>query len=313
MLKLNNISFRYGDNPTIDTLSFEIAQGKHVAIIGESGCGKSTLLKLIYGIYDASQGTISYNDEAILGPRFNLIPGHQSFKYLAQDFGLMPYITVAENVGKYLSNSDKISKSNRIKELLTLMEISDYASVKAHFLSGGQQQRTALAMVLASTPKVLLLDEPFSQIDRFRTTKLRRSLYNYCHENAITLLVATHDSDDILPYADQVVVLKDGKLIQQGAPIAVYQKPESAYTAALFGQINLLPKNLLGIDASTEIIPVYPHELVLSDSGFPTNITANEFYGSYYLVECIFEGTLLYFQSPNALAVGTTIKLQYKK
>ena len=182
MLEVKNISFVYIENMVLKNVSFTIKQGENIAVIGESGCGKSTLLKLIYGLYDLDEGEISYDNKQILGPKSNLIPGEDYIKFLAQHFDLMPYISVEENVGKYLSNIYKDKKAARVHELLEMVEMTDFAKVKAKYLSGGQQQRVALAKVLALEPKVLLLDEPFSQIDTFRKNVLRRNLFSYLKE-----------------------------------------------------------------------------------------------------------------------------------
>lgn len=313
MLKVDNITFAYAEKEVLKNLTLEVSAGSHLALIGESGCGKSTLLKLIYGIYDCDQGEITLDGEIIRGPKFKLIPGEETIKYLAQDFGLMPYITVAENIGKYLSNTDRVAKQNRIQELLTIVGLTEFSSVKAQFLSGGQQQRTALAMALALKPKLLLLDEPFSQIDNFRTNVLRRAVYGYCQENKITCIVASHDSDDILPFADQVVVLKEGQIIRDGSPFEVYNNPESIYTASLFGEVNELSKKLLNIDSSEEKIAVYPHQLVLSNSGFEVLVQRSQFYGSHYLIQSNHFGNTIFFTSPSSIAVGDLVKLSYKK
>jgi len=168
MLSITNISFSYNNLKVLDNISFTITKGQNVAIIGESGCGKSTLLKLIYGLHDLNEGQITYNEKQILGPKFNLIPGEDYIKYLAQDFDLMPYISVEENIGKFLSNIYKDKKKARINELLEMVEMTDFSKTKVKNLSGGQQQRVAIARVLALEPEILLLDEPFSQIDTFR-------------------------------------------------------------------------------------------------------------------------------------------------
>ena len=164
MLKVHNIQFSYQNAAILKSISFSLEKGKNLAIIGESGCGKSTLLKLIYGLHDLDAGQIFWNDIEVLGPKYHLIPGMPFMKYLAQDFDLMPFITVAENVGKYLSNFFPEDKQVRIAELLEIVEMTEYADVKAKLLSGGQMQRVALARVLALEPEVLLLDEPFSHI-----------------------------------------------------------------------------------------------------------------------------------------------------
>ena len=186
MLQVQNITFGYDDKSVIKQIDFTINKGQNIAIIGESGCGKSTLLKLIYGLYDLDEGQIFWGETEVLGIKFNLVPGMSFMKYLSQDFDLMPYITVAENVGKYLSNVNLEKKQQRIQELLEIVEMSEFANVKAKFLSGGQQQRVALARVLALEPEVLLLDEPFSQIDNFRKNALRRNLFAYLKSREMT-------------------------------------------------------------------------------------------------------------------------------
>ncbi len=313
MLKVDNISFAYAEKKVIENLTLEVLPGSHVSIIGESGCGKSTLLKLIYGIYDCDQGEITLDSELVRGPKFKLIPGEETIKYLAQDFGLMPYITVAENIGKYLSNVDKTAKQQRIKELLLLVGLSEYSSTKADYLSGGQQQRTALAMALALQPKLLLLDEPFSQIDNFRTNVLRRAVYGYCKEHNITCIVASHDSDDILPFADQIVVLKNGEIIRKGTPIEVYNSPESIYTASLFGEVNVISSKFLKIDSSDETIPVYPHQLVISTDGFEVIVQKSQFYGNHHLIHADYLGNTILFDNDEEIPVGNRVTLAYKK
>ncbi len=313
MLKIDFISFAYAEKTVLENLSLAISQGNHLAIIGESGCGKSTLLKLIYGIHDLDSGEIIFDDQPILGPKHNLIPGRDSIQYLAQDFGLMPYITVAENVGKYLSNINKSKKKARVAELLQLVGLANLGATKAQFLSGGQQQRTAIAMALASEPKLLLLDEPFSQIDRFRTNALRRSIYKFCKENLITVVVASHDSDDILPFADQVVVMKNGKIIRSGSPFEVYSQPESIYTASLFGEVNEIPAHLIGIKNSNENRIVYPHELKVSSEGLKVIVVESRFYGNYFLIQCNHDNLTLFITNPESLEAGRIIFITYKK
>ena len=218
MLEIKNISFTYIDTPVIEEVSFTISKGQNTAIIGESGCGKSTLLKLIYGLYDLDSGAIIYNGNPILGPKHNLVPGEDYIKYLAQDFDLMPYTTVEENVGKFLSNMFPEQKKDRVQELLDMVEMTAFAKVKAKFLSGGQQQRVALARVLALEPEIILLDEPFSQIDSFRKNSMRRNLFRYLKDKGITCIIATHDSTDALSFSDETIVVQNGKVVAKGNP-----------------------------------------------------------------------------------------------
>ena len=307
MLSVQNLSFSYLENKTLNDISFSLEKGKILSIIGESGCGKSTLLKLIYGLYDLDEGSVFWGENEILGPKFNLIPGMEFIKYLAQDFDLMPFITVAENVGKYLSNFYPEEKKARIRELLEIVEMSDYANVKAKFLSGGQMQRVAIARVLASEPEMLLLDEPFSHIDNFRKNTLRRKLFAYLKEKNITTLVATHDSMDVLSFADEVIVMKNGQIVESGQPNYIYNNPKDFYVASLFGDVNQ-------IQTDGKIMLLFPHQLkVVDSSDLKVTVKNNFFKGSHYLVESEFDNQIVFFESEKEIPLGSIVFLKEKR
>jgi ABC-type sulfate/molybdate transport systems ATPase subunit len=306
MLKVKNISFSYNEKVTIDSISFELNKGKNIAIIGESGCGKSTLLKLIYGLYDLDEGKIFWNDLEILGPKFNLIPGMDFMKYLAQDFDLMPFITVAENVGKYLSNIYSEKKKERIAELLEIVEMTEFANVKAKYLSGGQMQRVAIARVLALEPEVLLLDEPFSHIDNFRKNSLRRKLFTYLKAKQITTIVATHDSTDVLSFSDVVLVMKKGQILEKGAPKSIFENPKNRYVASLFGDVNEIILN-----GKKHFI--YPYQLIVVDSSeIEVEVLTSYFRGSHYLIESKHDNEIIFFESKDSISKGNIVNLMIK-
>ncbi len=306
MLQVKNISFSYTTETIISSIDFILNEGQNIAIIGESGCGKSTLLKLIYGLYDLDQGEIFWNKNQVLGPKFHLVPGMPYMKYLAQDFDLMPFITVAENVGKYLSNFYPEEKKTRIGELLEVVEMLEFANTKAKYLSGGQMQRVALAKVLALEPEVLLLDEPFSHIDNFRKNGLRRKLFGYLKEQQITCIVATHDSTDVLAFADEVAVIKDGKIIESGIPKIIYDNPSDQYVASLFGDVN-------EIEINGELKYVYPHQLkVTLNSDLKVEIVNSYFRGSHYLMEAKYGNRILFFENDTILENGEVVCLKTK-
>lgn len=304
MLAVKNISFSYDNQPNLHSISFGLTKGKNLALIGESGCGKSTLLKLLYGLYDLEEGQIFWNEIEVLGPKFHLIPGMPFMKYLAQDFDLMPFITVAENVGKYLSNFFPEEKQSRIAELLEIVEMTQYADVKAKLLSGGQMQRVALARVLALEPEVLLLDEPFSHIDNFRKNSLRRKLFAYLKEQNITCIVATHDSTDVLAFADEVAIMREGKIIEIGIPKFIYENPKDNYIASLFGDVN-------EIEISGKLQFVYPHQFKVSiSSDLKVEVINSYFRGSHYLIEARFRNQILFFENVTEIEIGKDVYLE---
>jgi len=311
MLQVQNITFSYDKNKVIKYINFSVSKGQNIAIIGESGCGKSTLLKLIYGLYDLDEGHLFWNGIEILGPKFHLIPGMPFMKYLAQDFDLMPFITVAENVGKYLSNIYPEIKQSRINELLEIVEMTEYSNVKAKFLSGGQQQRVALAKALALEPEVLLLDEPFSQIDNFRKNSLRRNLFSYLKTKGITCLVATHDSSDSLSFADETIVLNAGKIVIKEKSTFLYNNPTDKYVASLFGDVNELKlSQLTDIERKDETLLLFPHQLKMVDSGkLKVKVIQSFFKGNHYLIQAEANGAIIFFEHNCELKSNSEVSL----
>ena len=279
MLIVENISYAYADTQVLENIHFSLAPGEILSIVGASGSGKSTLLKAVYGLFDLPQGKISWKGTPVLGPAYNLLPGFPQMKYLAQDFGLMPYMTVEENVGKYLSNLDLPKKRACIAELLEMTLMQDYAKVKPIFLSGGQQQRVGLAKALAQAPEVLLLDEPFSQIDSFLKHHIRQNLFDFVKEHHITTLIATHESQEALGFSDKIMVIKEGKQLLIDTPESVYYT-QNEYIASLFDIVNKL-------SVQGEPRLYYPHQIhIVPQSPWQVEVEQCFFQGDYYLLRC---------------------------
>ncbi len=298
MLRIQNVSFAYDTVPVLQNLSFSIKKGQHIALIGASGCGKSTLLKIIYGVLQLRQGQVFWEDKEVLGPDFNLVPGEAYMKYLSQGSELLSYRTVSENIGQFLSGTESELKSGRVHELLNIVEMTDFAQTKVESLSGGQKQRVALARALAKKPELLLLDEPFGNIDNFRRNSLRRNLTHYLKRNGITSITATHDKTDILSFADETIVIQEGKLLTQQPTIALYQDPKTAYTASLFGEVNTLPaKAFLQEFTDTDQFITYPDEVQCSANGtIQARVKRSYFNGDHFLIEAIYKRSIIFIK-----------------
>lgn len=312
MLKVHIPSFQYKSRPILEDISFEVAPGEHVALMGESGSGKSTLLKIIYGILHVEDGSIFWSEKQALGPNFNLVPGEPYMKYLSQDFDLMPFTTVEENIGQHLSVFERETHQERIDELLTLIELKAYAKTKVKNLSGGQQQRVALARVLAQEPEVLLLDEPFGHIDNFKRGSLRKNLFLHLKAKGITVLTASHDPSDVLPFAQRTLILEKGKVIANQKTKKLYNNPPNHYTASLFGEVSQVPIKLLKSYSQLDrSVLVYPHEFKVSkSSGMKVELTQSFFKGSHYLnIGQAEDGSILYFNTPKKQKLGETVFL----
>lgn len=312
MLKVQNVTFQYDTKEVLKNISLKLNPGEQLSIIGESGSGKSTLLKIIYGLYHLEKGKLFWGEKRLLGPNYNLVPGEEFIKYVAQDYDLMPYITVEENVGKYLSNFYPRKKSKRIAELLELVGLTAYAKTKPTDLSGGQQQRVAIAKALAQQPKLLLLDEPFSNIDNFKKNSLRRELFSYLKSQNISCITATHDNMDSLAYADKTMVLKEGKIICLDDPKLLYKNPKNKYVASLFGEVNeLLEKHIVPNSTSNKKIVCYPHQLQLNQNGYLTVRVKNSYFqGSHYLIESVLKSKTVFFNHNKAIEPGKEVHLE---
>lgn len=284
MLQVKNVSFQYHDSPVLRNISFDLEQGEYLAIIGASGCGKSTLLEIIYGLLHVDHGELFYNKEKLNGPRFKLVPGEPFMKYLPQDFDLMPYTTVAENVGAFLSNIFPEKKRSRVMELLDVVEMKDFSEIKVKYLSGGQKQRVALARVLAKEPQVMLLDEPFSHIDNFRKNSLRRKVFSYLKSKNITCIVATHDTTDALAFADRTLLIQDHEILAQDTPESLYNDPGNKFVASFFSDVSQLPSTLWDAESAQNEYIFYPHDLSLNSQGFKVRVIDAFFKGSHYLI-----------------------------
>ncbi|MDQ0595377.1 iron(III) transport system ATP-binding protein [Chryseobacterium ginsenosidimutans] len=282
LLEINNLYFSYSkEKPLFQNLNLRFEEGKTIALAGESGCGKSTLLSLIYGLLDWESGEIIFNGEKLLGPKANLVPGEAEMKFVAQSFDLMPYATVAENVGKFISNINLAKKKETVAELLEVVGLEEFSNVLPKYLSGGQQQRVAIARALSVLPKLLILDEPFSNLDFPRKIELREKLFRYVKQQNISLVISTHELQDIIPWLDQIVVLQNGRLIQNDNPEQTFKNPYNPYVAKLFGEVNTFSESEIA-DFHISKFSYYPKEIKVSENGFEAEVLESRFAGNHY-------------------------------
>lgn len=286
ILSVKNISKQYSTEQLsgISNVSFDINEGDIVAIIGESGSGKSTLLKSLYGLLTLDQGEVLFNGRRVLGPDEQLIPGHKGMKMVTQDFSLNIYAKVYDNIASMLSNTDVKSKHDKTVEMMKHLHIEHLRDKRITELSGGEQQRVAIAKALVSDTRMLLLDEPFSQVDALLKNQLRADLKRIASETGVTVVLVSHDPADGLFLADKLLLVKEGRLLQQGNPRELYQNPEHIYTAKLLGNANVLSAAealTLGIDSGGKQLVFYP-EWVELGTGSLTFEVKDVYYKGFY-------------------------------
>ncbi len=233
-------------------------------------------------------------------------------KLVAQEFNIMPFTTVAENLSSHLSGLEEEKDKKRIDDLLEVVEMKAFKNTLVKNLSGGQKQRVALAKALANKPEILLLDEPFSNIDVFRKNKLQRKIFNYLKENNISCITATHDSEEALAFSDQILMLKNGTEEMFGTPEFIYKNVSTEYQAGFFGEANLLSKSLFSSETTSEKIIVFPHQLEISKEKTKLKVTVKTTYfkGSYYSNEADFEGKTVFFNTVSPLNKGEIFYLK---
>ena len=303
MLSVKSVDFGYNNSKTLSDISFTVQVGEYLAVVGESGSGKSTLLKLIYGEFDVNNGSISWNSTPVLGPKDKLVVGHDFMKYVAQEFDLMPFTTVSENIGTHLSNFFPVEKEKRIQELLVVVELERYQSTKVKHLSGGQKQRVALAKALARQPEILLLDEPFSHIDNFKKQSLRKNLFRFLKAKNITCIVATHDKNDVLGFADNMLVLQHGKILLEGFPKDLYLNPKNSLLAAFFSEYCII-----------DGVIFYAHQIKVSEKGSIKAVVRHcYFQGTHFLIEAETDSEIIFFNHPSSIKTKQSVLLLAKK
>lgn len=253
-------------------------------MLGESGCGKSTLLRLLYGLLDAESGDIFFKNKRVTGPAYNLLPGVADMALLHQDYQLMPKITIRENILYPLLDQTKDYSTAMADELLNILNLTEHQHKLPYQLSGGQQQRAAWARALSTKPDLILMDEPFSNLDVSLKENLRNELKEIVLALGTSLLMVSHDIDDAFILADRLLVIKNGKIVREGTPQDVYQNPGNSYVASLTGRNTNIPKEWLpeNVDQHTQWC-IRPENIRLAENGFKVRITNKKFMGSYQL------------------------------
>jgi iron(III) transport system ATP-binding protein len=235
-LTVDGVVAEHGAMTVLHGVGLEVPAGTTTAILGPSGCGKTTLLRVIAGFHRPSAGRVVVGDREVTGPEVLLAPEHRGLGYVAQEGALFPHLSVGDNITFGLRRGE--GKVGRLTELLDVVGLPrEVATRRPDQLSGGQQQRVALARALARRPRVVLLDEPFSSLDAGLRTSTRRAVADALAAEGVTVLMVTHDQDEALSFADQVVVMDAGRILQAGAPREVYAAPSDRVTAGFLGDV----------------------------------------------------------------------------
>ncbi|MBP9046678.1 MAG: ABC transporter ATP-binding protein [Tabrizicola sp.] len=238
-LEVRHVVRSFGGRRVVDDVSLSVAAGQVTCLLGPSGCGKSTTLRMIAGVERADAGEVRLDGVTVAGPGVHVPPEVRSVGLMFQDFALFPHLTVADNVGFGL-RIDRAEKARRIEELLEKVDLAGFGRKHPHQLSGGEQQRVALARALAPRPRVMLMDEPFSGLDNRLRDGIRDRTLELLKEAGTAVLLVTHEPDEAMRMADEIALMRAGRIVQQGAPYNVYNAPVDKAAAAFFSDINVI-------------------------------------------------------------------------
>lgn len=303
-LRASGLCASFDGIEVISDLTLDVREGELLAILGPSGCGKTTSLRLIAGFELATAGSLEIGGESVIGPKNFRPPEKRGVGMVFQDYALFPHMTVLENIEYGLQGVE--GRHRMTAQALTMTNLTNFRNRRVHELSGGEQQRVALARAIAPQPKLLLLDEPFSNLDPSLRSRVREELHDIVRQTGITTILVTHDQEEALSIADRVAFMTSGNIVQIGSPEEIYLQPASIDVAAFIGETNVLygivsnssVDTPLGTFAATDngsiaAVLVRPEHLVLSKTGIPATVTHREYYGHDQILRVQLDDTTL--------------------
>jgi len=255
LLSVQHLTKRFGPDapPVVHDVSFDVGDGEIFGILGPSGCGKTTTLRCVAGFERATEGTVAMRGRTLSGPDTYVPPDERGVGLVFQDYALFPHLSVLDNVAFGLQNSSRDDRRTRARAVLDMVGLNGFADRRPQHLSGGQQQRVALARALAPEPDLILLDEPFSNLDALLRQETREEVRQLLKERDMSAVLVTHDQQEALSFADRLAVMRGGQIDQVGTPEAVYNRPRTLFVAQFLGRTNLLLSQAQGTEADTPL------------------------------------------------------------
>ena len=240
LLEIQQLSVKLQGKTILSELVLSLQQGEILGLVGASGCGKTTLLRAIAGLLPVHSGSICMGDKILSSPKEQISSEQRNVGMIFQDYALFPHLTVAENIRFGISKWEKVAQKKQVNEMLILVKLTEFADRFPHELSGGQQQRVAIARALAYRPALLLLDEPFSNIDSQVRTELMSEVRSILKSQGVAAVFVTHSKDEAFVFSDRLALFEHGKIAQIGDAQQLYSKPKSKFAASFLGKANFI-------------------------------------------------------------------------
>ncbi len=298
VLDVRRVSRRYGDRTVVGEADLQLRAGRIACLLGPSGCGKSTLLRLIAGLESVDEGEIAISGRTVSAPGFGVAPEKRGVGLVFQDCALFPHLSVFDNISFGLTGLPKAERAGRVQTQLARFRIESLAQAWPHMLSGGEQQRVAIARALARNPAILLLDEPFSSLDGHLRAQVRQALMADLRQTGASVLIVTHDPEEAMLIADDMMLMAEGRILRTGTPEDCYRQPGSIAAARLLGDLAVLLATVVGGIANTALGPVpaghaddgsacvlvRPEAIRLGNGGVRARVLATSFAGAFHVV-----------------------------
>ncbi|MCW0189487.1 ABC transporter ATP-binding protein [Campylobacter lari] len=297
ILKIDNLYKSFGKTEVLKGISLSLREGEIVSILGESGCGKSSLLGCIAGFFEINDGSIYIGDKLVASKNVYLAPQERDVGVLFQDYALFPHLNVEENICFGISFLSKNEQKQRLDEVLEILNLNTLLKRYPNELSGGQAQRVALARTIVARPKIILFDEPFSNLNHTLSVKMRKEIKNILKEHKLSAIFVTHDKDDAFYLSDNIALIKDGKILDYGSAKELFYKPKNIDSACFLGEAffidpnTILDENFKAYLQSKNGI-LRPNDIQISTSQTPLKASVLEcvFYGDFYEISVSLEG-----------------------
>lgn len=292
-VRVENLVKQWDDFRAVDGVSFEAPEGTLTILLGPSGCGKSTILRLIAGLEFAESGRVLIDNQDVT----QTDPAKRSVSMVFQSYALFPHLDVRENIifGLKVRKVPSAEREARLHNAAEMVGLDKLLSRKPAQLSGGQRQRVALARAIVANQPVCLMDEPLSNLDAKLRAEMREEIHRLQRNLNLTMIYVTHDQTEAMSMADQVVLLKDGRIVQEGAPADLYDKPSSVFAAQFLGTppMNILPKKVVPAFSrntdSVELIGIRPEKIKLSNDGIPMSVDAIDYMGAETVLRLLYQ------------------------
>ncbi len=311
-ISVRGVTKAWGPARAVDGISFEAAAGRFVVLLGPSGCGKSTTLRLIAGLEEVSAGRVFINETDVTA----LPPSRRGIAMVFQSYALFPHLSVAENIvfGLRVRRVEEAERARRLGRVAALLGLEQLLERKPSQLSGGQQQRVALGRAIIAEAPLCLMDEPLSNLDAQLRNEMRREIRALQRKLGITMIYVTHDQTEAMTMADQVILLRDGRIEQDGTPEELYNRPATAFTARFIGTPPMNVVSLPGHAAAGQWLGVRPEDIRIGSSGVEATVESVEYLGADSVVACRAGAESITVRVPRAVhyAAGAQVRLSWE-